>query len=123
MNNVNPIISVIIPLYNSKLYVSNAIKSVIDQNFAAVELIVIDGKSSDGSWEIVKQYMDNISYCISEPDAGIYEAMNKGIKKAKGQWIYFLGADDILDAHVLKRIEPYLSTNLTMVYGDIRFDN
>lgn len=60
------------------------------------ELIIIDGGSKDGTYEIIKSYNDNISYTISEADKGIYDAWNKGVKVANGKWIAFIGADDVL---------------------------
>lgn len=123
MNRDKPYISIIIPIYNKKDYIEEAIKSVINQKYPNTELIIIDGNSTDGSWDIVKQYKEYISYCLSEPDTGIYDAMNKGVAVAKGQWIYFLGADDRLELNVIEQIEPFLTTDLAMVYGDIQFDD
>jgi len=72
------------------------IESVINQTFKEFEFIVIDGASTDGSLDIIKQYSDCITYWISEPDKGIYNAMNKGISKAKGNYLQFLNSGDCL---------------------------
>jgi glycosyltransferase involved in cell wall biosynthesis len=72
------------------------IQSVVEQTFDDFEYIVIDGASSDGSVEIIKKYADRITYWVSEPDAGIYNAMNKGIKKAQGDYCLFLNSGDYL---------------------------
>jgi glycosyltransferase involved in cell wall biosynthesis len=75
------------------------IRSVIGQTFTGFEYIVIDGNSGDGSAGIIKQYADKISYWVSEPDTGIYNAMNKGIKKARGDYCLFLNSGDYLINH------------------------
>ena len=123
LTNKNVIISVIIALYNNKSLVEKAIQSVINQKNSGVELIVIDGNSIDGSQEIVEIYKSEVSYYISEPDKGIYDAMNKGVEQAKGKWIYFLGSDDTLQPEVLSQVMPYLADTYAMVYGDIVFDS
>lgn len=116
-----PTVSVIIPLYNNIAFIETAIRSVIDQQ-CNVELIIIDGGSTDGSWEVVQRYRDWIIYSISESDKGIYDAMNKGVAQAKGEWLYFLGADDAIQPNVLRQIIPYLTSDKVMVYGDICFN-
>lgn len=74
------------------------IESVVNQTFTDYEFIVIDGKSTDGSVELIHEYQDKISYWVSEKDSGIYNAMNKGIKQAKGEYLHFLNSGDILAA-------------------------
>jgi glycosyltransferase involved in cell wall biosynthesis len=72
------------------------IQSVVEQTFDDFEYIVLDGASSDGSVEIIKKYADKITYWVSEPDSGIYNAMNKGIRKAQGDYCLFLNSGDVL---------------------------
>jgi glycosyltransferase involved in cell wall biosynthesis len=94
------------------------IKSVVYQSFKQYEHIIIDGGSTDGSINIIKEYNDNITYWVSEPDSGIYCAMNKGIRKAKGKYCLFLNSGDrFFNEDVLKEV---FSLNLVedIVYGD-----
>lgn len=77
------------------------IESVVTQTFADFEYIIIDGASTDGSVEVIKQYTDRVTYWISEPDKGIYNAMNKGILKAKGEYCLFLNSGDLLVSNVV----------------------
>ncbi|NGP75942.1 glycosyltransferase [Balneolaceae bacterium YR4-1] len=81
------------------------IESVLNQTFSDFEYIIIDGASEDGSLETIKQFSDRISYWVSEPDKGIYNAMNKGIKKAKGEYIIFMNSGDYFNnSKILERI-------------------
>src|ERR1700691_1615645 len=90
-----PLISIIIVVYNAVELLEETISSVIKQTYKSIELIIIDGGSADGRTELLEKYRDHISFWKSEPDEGIYDAMNKGVKAAHGDWIYFLGAGDI----------------------------
>ncbi|WP_157626883.1 glycosyltransferase family 2 protein [Spirosoma luteum] len=117
-----PILSIVIPVYNGVQFIEAAIQSVINQCYK-VELIIIDGGSTDGSLDVIKRYANWITYAISEPDAGIYDAMNKGIDKATGKWVFFLGADDVLQPGVLKEVAPYLSKDKVLIFGDVLFEN
>ncbi|MEL7633367.1 glycosyltransferase family 2 protein [Sporomusa sphaeroides] len=89
-------VSVITVCYNSAKTLEDAIGSVVNQTYPNLEYIIIDGGSTDGTVDIIKKYKEKISYWISEPDEGIYDAMNKGLKRATGEWVYFLGSDDYL---------------------------
>jgi glycosyltransferase involved in cell wall biosynthesis len=91
-----PLITIITAVYNDVIFLEEAINSVLDQSYKNIEYIIIDGGSTDGSLEIIKKYSNNIEYWISEKDNGVYDAWNKGINKANGDWICFLGADDFL---------------------------
>lgn len=88
-------LSIITINLNNKLGLEQTIKSVISQTFSDFEFIVIDGVSNDGSIDIIESYKDNITYYLIESDKGIYEAMNKGIKAAKGEYFHFLNSGDI----------------------------
>lgn len=100
-----PLVSVIIAIYNAESAIRKTLLSVIGQTYNRVEIIVIDGKSVDGTWGIVEEFSDSIAFKISEKDRGIADAYNKGIKAAKGEWIYFLNADDVFaDKDVLLKI-------------------
>lgn len=89
-------LSIITINYNNRLGLQKTIDSVICQTFTDYEWIVIDGGSTDGSRELIEQYADHFAYWCSEPDKGIYNAMNKGIAHAKGEWLQFLNSGDWL---------------------------
>lgn len=95
-DGIGPLISVIIPVRNAVRTIGAAIESVVSQTYGRVELIVVDGQSTDGTLDVMKRFGDSINCLISEPDGGIYEAMNKGISRSTGGWLLFLGADDRL---------------------------
>ena len=89
-------VSVITVCYNSELSLEDTILSVVNQTYDDIEYIIIDGASSDRTLEIIDKYKDKIDYFISEPDSGMYNAMNKGIKVATGDYVYILNSDDTL---------------------------
>jgi glycosyltransferase involved in cell wall biosynthesis len=90
----NPLISIITVTYNAAGTLEETIKSVISQDYDNFEYIVIDGGSADGTADIIKKYAGHITYWVSEPDGGIYDAMNKGIRAAKGEIVNLLNAGD-----------------------------
>lgn len=94
-------LSVITINLNNSRGLQQTIESIVCQTFTNYELIIIDGGSNDGSVDIIKQYEDRVSYWISESDKGIYDAMNKGIKQAKGEYYYFLNSGDRLISEVV----------------------
>jgi len=94
------------------------IESVVCQTFTDFEYIVIDGASSDGSVDIIKKYADKISYWVSEPDNGIYNAMNKGIKVAKGEYLQFLNSGDWLFSNTILENVFSLNRNEDFLYGN-----
>src|SRR5476649_1626689 len=87
-------ISLITVTYNAESTIGRCIESVIAQNFENIEYIIVDGNSTDKTIQIINQYKNHISIFLSEPDNGIYDAMNKGIKLASGDVIGMLNADD-----------------------------
>ncbi|MFD2936746.1 glycosyltransferase family 2 protein [Spirosoma flavum] len=104
-----PKISIITAVYNGGKYIEGLMKSIVDQNYSNLELILIDGGSTDNSIEIIEQFNQHVFYWISEPDQGIYDAWNKGIDKATGDWIMFLGCDDILMPEALHKYGDYIN--------------
>ena len=88
-------VSIITVAYNSQSTIEETIQSVLSQDYSAIEYIVIDGGSSDGTVDLIKKYQANIDYFVSEPDQGIYDAMNKGVDAATGELIGILNSDDV----------------------------
>jgi len=116
-------ITVITAVYNAKDTVAEAIESVLAQDYADVELVVIDGASSDGTTELLESYREHIDIFVSEPDHGIYDALNKGIKHATGDVVGFLHADDLFaDETVLSKVAAaFASGDVDAVYGDLEY--
>lgn len=105
-------ISIISAVFNADDVLGRMIESVICQNYNNLELIIMDGGSSDGTVEIIKKYKEHVDFWKSEADEGIYHAMNKGAQKATGDYLYFLNADDwFYDSEVLKRIIQKIGIN------------
>ena len=91
---VAPLISVVTVVRNGEQFLAQTIASVIGQTYKNVELIIIDGNSTDNTLEVLKEYDQHIAHWVSEPDNGIYDAMNKGVKASKGEYLYFLNCAD-----------------------------
>jgi glycosyltransferase involved in cell wall biosynthesis len=105
-------ITIITATYNAGAVLENLIQSIVPQKKETIEFIIIDGNSKDNTLDIVRKYESNIDFWISEPDKGIYDAWNKGIKVANGDWIMFIGADDELLPNSLSIYINYLKQNL-----------
>ena len=114
-------ISIITCSYNAVDTIEETIKSVLFQNYADIEYIIIDGLSNDGTIDIIKNYADKIYKFESEKDSGIYNAMNKGIKSAGGDIVGFLNADDVYFSEkvINKVIKVFESEKVDSVYGDL----
>ena len=111
-------LSIITVNLNNRDGLQRTIDSVVGQTFTDYEWIVIDGGSTDGSRELIEQYQDHFAYWCSEPDKGIYNAMNKGIAHAKGEWLQFLNSGDLLfNDNILQEIfsNQYYAD---VIYGD-----
>ena len=113
------IISVITVVYNGVKTIENTIKSVLGQSYTNIEYIIIDGQSTDGTQQLVAKYMDSIACFITEKDVGIYDAMNKGIEYATGDYVIFVNSDDRLAENALKQGARYLNDTVDILYGDI----
>lgn len=111
-------LSIITVNKNDSKGLEKTIASVRNQSFTDYEFIIIDGASNDESVQVIKDNLDIISYWVSEADAGIYNAMNKGIKRAKGRYSLFLNSGDWLVEDVLKDVEPYFSKDIDVLYGN-----
>jgi len=105
--NTKPLISIITVVKNNEKYLEETIQSVVNQNFKNFEYIIVDGKSTDGTIEIIKKYNNKIDYWISENDKGIYDAFNKGLDIANGNLIGFVNSDDILTPNALEILNNY----------------
>ena len=118
-------VSIITSCYNRVATIRSAIESVLAQDYNDIEFIVVDGSSTDGSLDIIREYADRISIIISEPDHGMYEAINKGIRVATGEIIGLLHSDDFFyDNGVVGRIvERMKRTHADFLYGDGLFVN
>lgn len=116
--------SIIIPTYNSGASLVKTMDSIVLQTFDDVEVFIMDGDSTDDTLAIAKTYCDKIPHLliVSEEDQGIYEAMNKAMDKATGEWLLFLGSDDTLyDSTVLQEVKNAIDkTNAKVVYGDAK---
>lgn len=112
-------ISVITVVYNGQNVIERTINSVVSQTYREnIEYIIIDGASKDNTLNIVKKYEQDIDIIVSEPDSGIYDAMNKGIDLASGEWISFMNADDIFaDNHVLERVMSIVDGSEDVICG------
>jgi glycosyltransferase len=115
-----PLITIITVAYNAVKDIENTILSVLNQTYPNIEYIIIDGGSTDGTLDIIKKYEDKISYWVSEPDKGIYDAMNKGVAKANGDYLFFLGADDKIVCDFNEIVHFFKDKN-TVYYGDVLF--
>jgi glycosyltransferase involved in cell wall biosynthesis len=118
-------ISVVTIAYNSAATIERTIKSVLAQKGVEVEYIVVDGLSKDNTVDIIKQHADGISHWVSEPDKGIYDAMNKGVQLATGEVVGMLNADDYFaDEFALKRIvEAFQHNDCEATYADLHYKN
>jgi len=118
-------ISLITVVYNAESTIAACIESVITQSFNNIEHIIIDGASTDGTIRIIEKYKRHLTHFVSEPDKGIYDAMNKGIKLATGDVVGILNADDFFaDNTVLSVIaDAFTKKNTNIIYGDLDYIN
>ena len=118
-------VSIITASLNAASQIERAIQSVAAQTYPHIEHVIIDGGSTDGTLEIIQRYQDKVGYCVSEPDSGIYNAMNKGIRSATGDVLFFLNADDrFCDQRVVEDVVSVFSAapDLEVVYGNLVWD-
>ncbi len=117
-NPKSPLVSVITVVRNDRERIQQCIDSVQNQLYSNIEHVIIDGASTDGTLDILKQNDDKIAFWLSEPDKGIYEAMNKAISYIHGDWILFLGSDDTL-LPGFSEMANHLSDKRTIYYGKV----
>jgi glycosyltransferase involved in cell wall biosynthesis len=113
-----PGLSVITVNYNNAAGLEKTIQSVCSQNYDAIEFLIIDGGSIDGSKEVIEKYAANVHYWISEPDKGIYDAMNKGIKAATGDYCLFLNSGDVFFDHQTVKNAKMSIDGQDIIYGN-----
>ena len=119
---MNPTITIVTVCRNAEATLERAVLSVLGQTYPKVEYVVIDGASTDGTLDILGRYRDRITL-VSEPDEGIYDAMNKALGIAQGDWLLFLGADDyLLDDSVLEKVAERLKDPDAVYYGEMETD-
>ncbi len=116
-----PFFSIIIPTFNSAKTLKQTLDSVVSQSFLDYEILIMDAISKDSTLEIVAAYKNSRIKIISEKDQGVYDAMNKGIDKATGKWLFFLGSDDALyNETILSKIHDQLQDkNINVLYGSV----
>lgn len=116
-------ISIITIAYNSGHSIADAIQSVLAQTYPNIEYIIVDGKSKDNTVEVVKSFGDRISKFVSEPDKGIYDALNKGIKMATGDIVGFMHSDDLFasDDIIEKVAAIFAKHDVDSIYGDLQY--
>ncbi len=120
-NHILPKITVVTVSRNIASEIEKTIQSIINQTYGNIEYIIIDGGSTDGTFDIIKKYEKKIDYWVSEKDKGTFDAMNKAIKKATGEWTNFMnGGDEFFDENVLKNVfqENENHLNCHLIYGD-----
>lgn len=118
-----PTVSIITITYNAERFLERTIQSIVAQQATDYEYIVIDGASTDGTLDIVRKYQTHITHLVSEPDGGLYDAMNKGLHRARGKYVWFMNAGDQLHdsqtlSHLIKRIR---ATSADVYYSDALF--
>lgn len=119
----NPFISIITVCYQAEKTIERTIQSVLSQSWKNIEFIIIDGGSTDNTLPIIKKYREHISKIVSEKDNGLYDAMNKGLQLATGDYVLFLNADDLLyEKNTLEKAFTICS-NADVIYGEAIFMN
>ncbi|MCR9287118.1 MAG: glycosyltransferase [Bacteroidetes bacterium] len=124
MNSFTPKISIITVVYNGKDLIEGTINSVLNQTYQNIEYTIIDGGSKDGTLEIIKKYESKISKWKSEPDNGLYDAMNKGLKIATGEFVWFMNAGDwIFEKDTIEKMVRKCEKETDVLFGEVMLVN
>ena len=121
--NINlPLLSIITVSYNAEPTIEDSISSVLSQKDERIEYVVVDGASTDLTYAIIQRYSNEIDVIVSEPDKGIYDAMNKGVELSSGEYICFLNSDDYYDKDILSDVLSILGGERPdILYGDLTY--
>lgn len=115
-------LSIITITYNAEQYLERTIQSIMNQSDQNFEYLIIDGKSKDGTLQIAEKYKNRVNQLICEPDKGLYDAMNKGLKNASGDFVWFMNAgDEINDSQAVEKIYKAINNKIDVLYGDTYF--
>lgn len=116
-----PLVSIITPSFNQARYLEQTIRSVLGQEYARLEYLLVDGASTDSSLEIIHRYADRFEWWVSEPDKGQAEAINKGLRRAKGEYVAWLNSDDIYLPGAIEKAVTVFEQNpgVGLVFGDV----
>lgn len=120
--SVLPLVTVVTPSFNQRIFLEETIQSVANQDYPNIEYIVIDGGSTDGSLQVIKAYENNIAHWVSEEDSGQSEAINKGLRRATGQIVTWLNSDDMLYPNAISTAVGHFQANpnVGVVHGAAR---
>lgn len=125
--DISPKFTIITITYNAAHWLERTVLSILSQSYPNIEYLIIDGASTDGTVDIIKQYAPGIAFWISEPDKGLYDAMNKGLKHASGDYVWFINAGDMLQtADTIQRIVMKISKRRILpdiIYGETAIVN
>lgn len=114
-------ITIVTVTFNCRDIIEKTIKSVLSQYYSNIEYIIIDGNSQDGTKDIINKYINRIDTFISEPDKGIYDAMNKGLERATGDWVFFLNSGDVFcDNEVLSKVAAHFKKETDVIWGNVK---
>lgn len=121
LQQIKPKVSIVTIVYNGLMEIEETILSVINQTYKNIEYVIIDGNSKDGTQNIIKNHQNKIDYWVSEPDNGVYDAMNKGIALATGDWICFINSGDSFYSNQSLNcvFEKLISPKTAVIYGDV----
>src|ERR1700712_4732069 len=118
-----PLFSIITVTYNAEQFIEQSILSVLGQTFTNFQYIIIDGNSSDSTVAIINKHLNDCVCLISEKDDGIYDAMNKALNIATGEYVFFLGADDCFkDEFILQDVAAIIDNNSDFICGNVMYN-
>ena len=120
-----PLVSIITPSFNSEKFLEETINAVLNQTYDNIEYILVDGLSTDGSQNIIEKYYNNFNKVIIERDSGMYDAINKGLKIAKGDILCYINSDDVYPPNTIEKVVNYFLSHpdSDIVYGNLEYIN